>query len=94
MRSRGERIVLSLVVTLLLGLLGHVIGAWGASRNQGGERMQRHGVPGLREMKMRHERASGLRFAWAVLLATCMAVCMVPMGCGSSEEHAVAPERT
>ncbi|MDC0749376.1 hypothetical protein [Polyangium mundeleinium] len=42
----------------------------------------------------RRERANGWRFAWAMLLATCMAVCMVPMGCGSSEEHAVAPERT
>ncbi|TKD13302.1 hypothetical protein [Polyangium fumosum] len=42
----------------------------------------------------RRERASGGRFAWAALLATCVAVCVAPMGCGSSEEHAVAPERT
>jgi hypothetical protein len=38
--------------------------------------------------------ASGSRLAWGMLLATSLAVCIVPMGCASSDEHAAAPERT
>jgi hypothetical protein len=38
-------------------------------------------------------RARGRRFAWGTLFATCMAVCMVPMGCGASDEYAAAPEQ-
>ncbi|MDC0744982.1 hypothetical protein [Polyangium mundeleinium] len=34
----------------------------------------------------------GRRLAGATLFATCMAVCVVPMGCGASDEYAAVPE--
>jgi hypothetical protein len=37
--------------------------------------------------------ASSWRLAWATLFVTAMAVCMVPMGCGSSDEYAVLPQQ-
>ncbi|MDI1430812.1 hypothetical protein [Polyangium sorediatum] len=35
----------------------------------------------------------GQRLAGATLVATCMAVAMVPIGCGASDEHAAAPRQ-
>jgi hypothetical protein len=54
------------------------------------------GAAGRRRWLGRQARSAGarsFRLAGAALVATCMAVCMVPMGCGASDGYAEAPRQ-
>lgn len=57
--------------------------------------MLSHGAPGPGRTDTRRRAAagaSGRRLAWGTLLATSLAVCVVPVGCGASDEYPASPQ--